>query len=192
MDNQLKGKIRKWDDEKGFGFITSEQGEKNVFFHISDVANRRYRPSEETPVTYTLSYDDRQRPRARNVRFMSPPAYSSIIPSFVSGLFFTLLIIVTRIYDKSLLIPVVSMVVSILTFLAYGYDKSQAMQKKQRVPERSLHLLSLLCGWPGALIAQHHYHHKNRKSSFQFTYWVVVVMNIGALTLFFLATSHPN
>jgi cold shock CspA family protein len=31
----MKGKISQWNDEKGFGFILSEDGVQKVFFHIS-------------------------------------------------------------------------------------------------------------------------------------------------------------
>jgi len=38
--------------------------------------------------------------------------------------------------------------------LLYGIDKSAAKKEKRRVSEAKLHILSLLGGWPGALLAQ--------------------------------------
>jgi len=41
----MKGKVCKWNDDKGFGFILSEEFSEKVFFHISDIktiARRRY------------------------------------------------------------------------------------------------------------------------------------------------------
>ena len=43
--------------------------------------------------------------------------------------------------------------VNIVTLLAYGYDKRQAIAGKGRVPEVVLHLAALLGGTPGALLA---------------------------------------
>ncbi len=40
--------------------------------------------------------------------------------------------------------------VSLLTLIAYGIDKSRAIDGRRRIPERRLHLLELLGGWPGA------------------------------------------
>ena len=63
--------------------------------------------------------------------------------------------------------------VSLFTFGVYGWDKRQAVKQGQRVPETRLHLLSLLGGWPGALLAQHYFRHKNRKASFQIVFWLI-------------------
>ena len=67
----------------------------------------------------------------------------------------------------------VTCVVSLLTFGAYGWDKRQAVKQGRRVPEARLHLLSLLGGWPGAFVAQHYFRHKNRKASFQVVFWLI-------------------
>ncbi|EHZ2848437.1 cold shock domain-containing protein, partial [Vibrio vulnificus] len=40
----IKGQIIEWNDEKGYGFISAIGGELKVFFHISSVTNRGYRP----------------------------------------------------------------------------------------------------------------------------------------------------
>jgi|GEM_PF-5532685 len=41
--------------------------------------------------------------------------------------------------------------------------------------------MALLGGWPGALLAQGMLRHKNRKASFQTTFWGAVVINLVAL-----------
>lgn len=70
---------------------------------------------------------------------------------------------------------------SVLTFLVYWHDKSAAQRDRQRTPEKALQLLALSGGWPGALLAQATLRHKNRKVSFQVTFWAAVVINIAAL-----------
>ena len=67
----------------------------------------------------------------------------------------------------------VTCVVSLLTFSAYGWDKRQSVKQGRRVPEARLHLLSLLGGWPGALVAQYYFRHKNRKAAFQIVFWLI-------------------
>ncbi len=76
--------------------------------------------------------------------------------------------------------------VSGLTFLVYYYDKKAAQSNRLRISERNLHLLGLLGGWPGALLAQHWFRHKTSKTSFQIVYWLTVTINIFAvLTLIY-------
>lgn len=69
---------------------------------------------------------------------------------------------------------------SALAYLAYGSDKAAAIQGRRRTPERHLHLLALLGGWPGALIAQQRFRHKTAKASFQTLFWLSMVVNLGA------------
>ena len=35
MENKQQGRIAKWQDDKGFGFIETENGD-SVFFHVSE------------------------------------------------------------------------------------------------------------------------------------------------------------
>lgn len=67
--------------------------------------------------------------------------------------------------------------VSGFAFLAYRSDKRRAEARAWRVPEATLHLLSLLGGWPGALLAQRAYRHKTAKLSFQFVFWGIVLLH---------------
>lgn len=76
-------------------------------------------------------------------------------------------------------------VMSVVTFVAYGWDKRQAIDGGRRVPERNLHILEFLGGWPGALMGQRHFRHKAKKVSFLIVFWFVVVLHVvvvGAVT----------
>ena len=68
---------------------------------------------------------------------------------------------------------------SVLSYLMYWSDKSAAQSGNRRTPENNLHLMDLLGGWPGALIAQQQFHHKTAKASFQAAFWVAVFLNVG-------------
>lgn len=68
-----------------------------------------------------------------------------------------------------------------ITFFAYAFDKSAAMNKRWRTQEQTLHLFALAGGWPGGLIAQNLFRHKIAKTSFKLVFWVCVVANLAAL-----------
>lgn len=70
---------------------------------------------------------------------------------------------------------------SVIAFVAYAVDKAAAQRGRWRTPENILHFWSLLGGWPGALVAQKVFHHKNRKLSFQVVFWITVLINCGFL-----------
>jgi uncharacterized membrane protein YsdA (DUF1294 family) len=72
---------------------------------------------------------------------------------------------------------------SAVTFAAYGLDKRAARRGARRTPEATLHLLSLLGGWPGALAAQNVFRHKTVKQPFRTVFWCTVVLNCLALGL---------
>ncbi len=73
------------------------------------------------------------------------------------------------------------LVVSLVTFVLYGWDKRKAQGDGWRVPEARLHLLELVGGWPGALIGQRVFRHKTSKLSFQVVFWLMVLMNVAAV-----------
>jgi len=63
---------------------------------------------------------------------------------------------------------------SLISFVQYWQDKSSAQRGSWRTPEKALHLVESLGGWPGALIAQQCFRHKTRKLSFQLVVWLIV------------------
>jgi uncharacterized membrane protein YsdA (DUF1294 family) len=81
-------------------------------------------------------------------------------------------------------IPAVYLVASIAAVVVYAVDKSASQSGAWRTPERTLHILALIGGWPGALVAQRIFRHKSRKTSFRFAFWATVVLNCGALAGF--------
>jgi uncharacterized membrane protein YsdA (DUF1294 family) len=78
-------------------------------------------------------------------------------------------------------VPVVYLTASVAAGIAYGRDKSAARRGTWRTPEKTLHVLALMGGWPGALVGQSVFRHKSRKASFRFAFWATVLLNCGAL-----------
>lgn len=63
---------------------------------------------------------------------------------------------------------------SLVSFVQYWWDKSSAQADRWRTPENVLHLVELLGGWPGALVAQQCFRHKTRKLSYQLVVWLII------------------
>jgi uncharacterized membrane protein YsdA (DUF1294 family) len=66
---------------------------------------------------------------------------------------------------------------SVFVFFAYHSDKRRAEAGAWRIPEATLHLMSLVGGWLGAFLAQRVFRHKTSKVSFQIVFWMVVFIH---------------
>lgn len=81
-------------------------------------------------------------------------------------------------------LALVYLLMSCASYLMYALDKEVAGRSRwRRTPESTLHLLDLVGGWPGALIAQHVARHKTAKASFQRSFWVTVVFNLAVFAV---------
>jgi uncharacterized membrane protein YsdA (DUF1294 family)/cold shock CspA family protein len=183
---RFQGRIARWNDDKGFGFIVPEQGRDDVFLHISALENRQQRPIVGDIVTFEMSYDERRRKRATNVSFAGEK-HAPAIPSdrtfawAISLCCFVFLIGAILLGKLPAAILVVYLVVSGVASLFYRHDKIASESGEWRTPEVFLLLLGLLGGWPGALVAQRTFRHKTRKASFAGPFWITVLLNIVAL-----------
>lgn len=81
------------------------------------------------------------------------------------------------------LVGMAYLAMSAATLAAYAIDKSAAKAARRRISERTLHLLSLAGGWPGALIGQQWLRHKSVKTDFRAVFWVTVLVNIAGFAL---------
>lgn len=78
---------------------------------------------------------------------------------------------------------------SALTFLAYALDASAARRRAWRTSsEKTLHMLALAGGWPGALMAQQVLRHKSSKAEFRAVFWATVMVNVAGFA--FLANPY--
>lgn len=183
-----QGKIAKWNDERGFGFISSAEGGDSVFVHISSFSRCDHRPSVHEAVSYTLGFDAHGRPQANDVWLIAGPSRALQIPR--------LGIVIPIVFAMSFLIALAALAAggrlevswlvlyygaSIITYACYARDKKAAERADWRTSESTLHLLSLIGGWPGALVAQVRLRHKTRKLSFLVPYWLTVIINLTAL-----------
>ncbi len=183
---RFAGRIIDWNDEKGFGFVVPSGGGERAFVHVSEFRRTSRRPVDGDLISYRTNKDTRGRLQAREIRHagerIPERRQPSRVPRMAIG-FVALVGVVgmAAIGTVPLLVACVYGVLSGLSYLMYWWDKSAAQQRGQRTPENSLHVVDLLGGWPGALIAQQQYRHKTIKQPFQSIFWITVLLNlIGA------------
>ncbi len=191
---RTKGKITLWNDEKGYGFITPSAGAKQVFFHIKSFTNRKQRPAIDQLVTFSLSRDKKGRPCAVAVTVAGDKQRTGIrrndsVLSIAAAVVFLVVVCVLAIGGAiPILLAPIYIVVSLITIVIYAWDKSSAQRGAWRTQENTLHLLALVGGWPGALIAQQRLRHKSKKEDFRFVFWLTVVVNCSLLLWMFTAS----
>ena len=190
-----QGQLTNWDDAKGFGFVTPDKGGLRAFVHIRAFSYRHRRPRSGDVITYQLAWDADGRPRAENVLFREQPKATAesrptgLVPAVLLAVAFIGVVIALVLKGKIPWIALVAYVVmSLLSFTAYAFDKAAAMNRRWRTREQTLHLFSLFGGWPGALVAQRLFHHKSRKADFQALFWLIVAAHFALVIAF--ATGH--
>lgn len=184
---RYQGRITSWKDNQGYGFVVQNGDSEQIFVHIKSFQNRQRRPAGNDIVTYEIGTDAKGRKRAEYVAFVSDrpiSAGSAKTGTFTLALaaaFLFFLLAATAMGKLPIAVLGIYTVASLVAYVAYASDKSAARQRQWRTKEDILHLLGLIGGWPGALIAQKQLRHKNRKASFQAVFWTTVVLNCGGL-----------
>jgi uncharacterized membrane protein YsdA (DUF1294 family)/cold shock CspA family protein len=199
MTRELSGLIKQWNDEKGFGFIKSDNA-ADVFFHISALRGD-CRPQVGDKVFYLQKKDAQGRLVAEHVRHseltVDDPnirerssvnhsnnanrAGSQIQNLWMKLVLFCALLIlpalgVTELFMKQNQPWILGLYViaSIITFVLYWVDKKKAGNNSRRIPEARLHFFESLGGWAGALPAQQIFRHKTSKMSYRVVFWLIV------------------
>lgn len=185
-----QGEIIRWDDNKGFGFIKAVNGQE-YFFHISAFKESKIRPAVGLKVYFVLGKGKRGREQAVKVESLvkaklrsqhkekqATQASHALLIAVAALLAITCLCFFA---DLPWAVLVFYLLASVLSFLAYLWDKASAKKGNWRTPENKLHMLSLLGGWPGALFAQQLLRHKTVKTEFRVVFWLTVILNISAL-----------
>jgi uncharacterized membrane protein YsdA (DUF1294 family)/cold shock CspA family protein len=195
---RFEGKLKTWNDERGFGFIESTQGGQEIFVHVTAFKVRGGRPQVDQVFSFEIEPGPQGKKRAKNLEVVRarPGRAGGRRPSasqwgtatlFALPVFLAACVVVSALWRPSLWFAAAYLVVSAVAFLAYAADKSAARRQAWRTPESTLHLLALAGGWPGALLAQQLLRHKSTKAEFRTVFWATVVLN----SLGFVALCSP-
>lgn len=213
MTARQQGTIKKWQDDKGFGFIETKAGE-SVFFHVSEFKAPR-RPDVGEQVVFTIGQDNqgrlqaqqvqelgfvqqkmaeknqqiRRRNRRRNAQADFEAGQKKRL--FLGIAFYGVLVLLAVMHKLNWLVVAWYVLIGIVTFLLYAKDKRAAQNNEWRTPESTLHLLSIAGGWVGAMVAQTYLRHKSKKSEFRMIYYLTVVVNMAGL-LFLLSSGDSS
>lgn len=189
---RLKGIIKSWNDERGFGFIEPLRGGPDVFFHITAFPEHLGRPQISQRVYFEVELGPEGKTRARYVEVFGHPRTDTdeagraprgigtlvLIPAFV-----LVYLIVGFTWAPPVWVAPIYVLVSVITFCVYASDKSKAQRRQWRTPEGTLHVLAIVGGWPGALLAQQLLRHKSTKAEFRSVFWGTVVLNLAAFLI---------
>lgn len=191
---RFQGKIKTWDDERGFGFIEPRDGGEAILVHVTNCLMGSYRPKVDQHVSFEVETGPSGEKSACKVEpacaaiphvpriNRQPHRWSRVTLLAIPG-FLLLHWLVSLVWRSPPWLLVFYLTVSIVTYGIYRLDKSATQAGGKRMPERILHLLSLLGGWPGALIAQQFGRHKSNRAGFRRVFWSTVVVNSLAFLL---------
>lgn len=205
--DKFQGKISNWNDDKGFGFVEPNGGGVRAFVHIKAFNPRCRRPENGDAIIYELVKENNNRYKANNAIFVSDynkvnqrntasnqtnnnrqrnnKPSNSLLGSMLA-IFFCILLFIAIFHAKvPVFVGFAYIIISLVTILIYAKDKYSAQTNRWRTPESTLHFLSLIGGWPGALFAQKALRHKTSKSEFISTYRVTVFFNLTALLMIY-------
>ncbi|MCK9175056.1 MAG: DUF1294 domain-containing protein [Desulforhopalus sp.] len=107
----------------------------------------------------------------------------------VSLAFFLFLGVLTGSNRISILIPALYLVTGLISCALYARDKHAAIHGQRRIPENTLHFVSLVGGWPAALPAAACLHHKTLKQPFRNIFRLTVCGNCTLLALYLYFTA---
>ena len=189
---RFDGILKSWNDERGFGFIEPRLGGQEIFVHIKSFPSGTGRPAMGLPLSFEVEVGQNGKKRAKSVQFarqshkqmperIESPAPWTIARLLVIPAFALLYWYVVSRFSFKPNVAIAYLVVSSIAFIAYAIDKSAAIQGRWRISESTLLFFGLVCGWPGALLAQQLLRHKTSKASFVSAFWATVLLNFFAL-----------
>lgn len=190
------GTIIRFNEEKGFGFIAPDTETGDLFFHVSAISGDRTGLAAGEAVRFELGLDKQGRIQAKRVQRSVAKRWDRRVMDalLLVNLFFAAMAILAKLGHVSWWVPGTYALMSAISFSAYASDKSSARAGDRRTSEATLHMLDLLGGWPGGMLARQVFRHKSRKVSFRIDSGLIVAfhMLVWVLVLVVLPAWLPD
>ena len=196
------GKVVRWNEEEKSGYIKVKSIKARVFFpqsafvfrdkspanhqQVSFVLGRRrgeWVATRVIPQGYELGWADRESPSSGTI------LGGGFSESLLGGTF--ILLFLAAVSFISLPLAAAYLLASCLLLILYRTDKRSAQSGRTRVPDGVLHLLAMLGGWSGGLLAQMRYQQHTANIRFVRAFWFSVALNaVGtyALLVYFIGS----
>lgn len=189
------GTLVEWNDQRGFGFVQADVGGERVFVHISAFQPRpspATRPQLQMRLEFAIGLEAGKK-RAQQVAWRNlartpsrgaPPRVAPK-PQGGGGTYFAVLafaalfVLIAWVWGVQRWVASLYAVLSLITFFAYCKDKVAARAGRWRTPESTLHVLAVMGGWPGAILAQQWLRHKSSKAAFRAAFWFTAGLNVA-------------
>lgn len=194
---RFEGVVKNWNDDRGFGFIEPAKGGQELFVHVKAFPTSFGRPVVGTKVTFEVEPANDGKKRAVKVQPISAAKIRTIpsnrrvnaskgweTSSFAALAFFGVsYLVLTLVWKLPLLVGGAYLGMSIVCAAFYWHDKVSARLGEWRTSEGALIFMGIMCGWPGAIVAQQLLRHKTTKPSFRTMHWFSVGLNLAILLL---------
>lgn len=189
------GELVQWNDERGFGFITSDDGER-CFVHISDIGRIATRPRAGDRVSFALGRGTDGRLAAKEVKIAganplnrdanrrgaaAPATSADGVRGATAGIILVLAAAAWLLGRAPAWLPVAYLMLGVASIAVYWFDKRAAEAGRWRVRETSLHIIDAIGGIAGGLIAQQLLRHKTSKRSFIIATTLIALGHVAAL-----------
>lgn len=192
---RYQGQLIEWNDEQGYGFIQplDRRQSQKIFMHIKSFAQRGPRPIIGAMLEYNVALDSQGRHNAQQVSYIRQKKSSAMAATrfnpqptqlalaqwrgWLITVYAVLIVALLMTHQLPLWFVAIPVMLSGLNYAFYRTDKQAAQQGRRRIPEKNLHLVALLGGWPGALLAQQRLRHKSSKTEFLQVFWLTVIAN---------------
>jgi uncharacterized membrane protein YsdA (DUF1294 family)/cold shock CspA family protein len=191
------GELVQWNDERGFGFIVADDGQR-CFVHIKSIARIATRPRIGDRVSFTVARGYDGRAAAKDVQIAGPnpvnmaarqrgaPPVQQVsvgwLPAAGAALIMALAIAVVLLGRAPAWVLVAYLAFGVTSMGIYWFDKRAAQADRWRVSERSLHTIDLIGGIAGGLVAQQLLRHKTSKRSFALVTGLIALLHVAILT----------
>lgn len=170
-----EGVIVKFNADKGWGFIRSNNFESDLFFHISD-----FNDTATIQVGQRVEFMPKQSAKGLAVESISviatPSSPYQRFTFWLIGLTLVIWAISYVAFSNINFIGHYLIGINAAAFLLFGYDKAIAGTDKDRIPERILHISSLAGGWFGSMAAMMVFRHKISKGAFLIRHWTILAI----------------